>query len=106
MLELSKERGEVSVVDDGILTPTYTVDIANQIVEIIKTDHYGLFHATAQGNCSWYAFAPRIFELTGTHVKLSIANPNEFQTKALSPKYFVLVKNKRFELFKIDLMTH
>lgn len=90
MLKLGKERGQVRVVDSETVTPTSTQEIAHQIVELSNADCYGLYHATAEGSCSWYEFAREIFELTGTKVALQVAGPNEFPAKVRRPKYSVL----------------
>lgn len=103
MLKLSKERDEIRVVDDEILTPTFTEDIARQIVAMADMETYGLYHATAQGSCSWHRFAAKIFELTGTEVKLSIAGPDEFPMKVARPKYSVL-ENAALKALDRDIM--
>jgi dTDP-4-dehydrorhamnose reductase len=103
MLKLSKERDEIRVVDDEVLTPTYTGDVARQIVAMTDMAAYGLYHATSQGGCSWYRFASKIFELSGTHIKLSIAGPNEFPMKVARPKYSVL-ENAGLKAQGMDLM--
>jgi dTDP-4-dehydrorhamnose reductase len=103
MLKLAKERDEVRVVDDEVLTPTFTEDIAKQIISMRDKDEYGLYHATAQGSCSWYRFAFEIFRLSGTKVKLSIADPNEFPMKVPRPKYSVL-ENAGLKALNLDLM--
>jgi dTDP-4-dehydrorhamnose reductase len=90
MLKLARERGEVKVVDSEFVTPTSTVEIARQIVAVSRSDAYGLYHATAEGSCSWHEFAKEIFALTNTPVKLHIAGPNEFPAKVPRPKYSVL----------------
>jgi dTDP-4-dehydrorhamnose reductase len=90
MLKLARERGEVKVVDSEFVSPTPTSQIADQIVVLTASDHYGLYHATAEGQCSWHAFAKEIFQLTDTKVKLNIAGPNEFPAKVPRPKYSVL----------------
>jgi len=90
MLKLAKERDELRVVDSEIVTPTPTAEIATQIVALSGSDKYGLYHATAEGSCSWYEFAREIFALTNTKVKLSIAGPNEFPAKVPRPAYSVL----------------
>jgi dTDP-4-dehydrorhamnose reductase len=90
MLKLARERGEVRVVDDEIITPTSTVDLARQMVALSRCDFYGLYHATAEGSCSWHQFAREIFGLTGTKVNLQVAGPNEFPAKVPRPKYSVL----------------
>ena len=103
MLKLTKDRDEIRVVDDEILTPTYTLDVAEQVVELVKTDNYGLFHSTAQGSCSWYTFAAKIFEYTSSKVSLSVANPNEFPSEVKRPKYSVL-ENNVLQSLQIDIM--
>lgn len=103
MLKLAKERPEVRVVDDEVLTPTFTEDIARQLVAMTKIEKYGLYHCTAQGSCSWYGFAKKIFELTGTKTKLSVAGPGEFPVKVPRPKYSVL-ENKNLQDAGLDLM--
>jgi dTDP-4-dehydrorhamnose reductase len=90
MLKLARERGEVRVVDDEIVSPTSTRDIARQTVALSRSNAYGLYHATAESSCSWYTFAREIFDLTGTKVNLIKAGPNEFPIKVPRPKYSVL----------------
>jgi len=105
MLKLAKERDEVRVVDDEILTPTYTFHIAKQLIKLLESKVYGLYHVTAQGSCSWYQFAAKIFELTDTDIKLNIAAPNEFPMKVPRPKYSVL-ENKGLKDVGLDIMPH
>jgi dTDP-4-dehydrorhamnose reductase len=90
MLKLARERGEVKVVDDEFVSPTPTPEIARQIVALSRSDAYGLYHATAEGSCSWHAYAKEIFAMTNTKVNLLIAGPNEFPIKVPRPKYSVL----------------
>ena len=45
MLRLGEERGEVGVVHDQVGSPTYTVDLAEFLVELVETDKYGIYHA-------------------------------------------------------------
>lgn len=90
MLKLARERGEVRVVDNEIVTPTSVVDLARQMVVLSQCDFYGLYHATAEGSCSWHDFAREIFALTSTKVDLQVAGPNEFPAKVPRPKYSVL----------------
>ena len=90
MLKLARERGEVRVVDDEFVSPTSTRDIARQMVALSHSEYYGLYHATAEGSCSWNAFAREIFDLAGVKVNLLVAGPNEFPIKVPRPKYSVL----------------
>ena len=90
MLKLAKERDKLRVVDDEIVTPTPTSQIAEQLVVLSRKDHFGLYHGTAEGSCSWYEFAREILSLTDTDVRLERANPGEFPAKVPRPKYSVL----------------
>jgi dTDP-4-dehydrorhamnose reductase len=90
MLKLARERGEVRVVDDEVVTPTSTAELAQQIVQLSRSNCYGLYHATAEGCCSWYEFAQEIFALTETPFRLKAARPGEFPVKVARPKYSVL----------------
>lgn len=90
MLKLARERGEVRVVDNEIVSPTPTPEVARQMVVLSRCESYGLYHATAEGSCSWHAFAQEIFRLTNTKVNLKVAGPNEFPIKVPRPKYSVL----------------
>jgi dTDP-4-dehydrorhamnose reductase len=60
------------------------------MVALSRVDSFGLYHATAEGSCSWHEFAREIFALTGTKVNLKVAGPNEFPAKVPRPKYSVL----------------
>lgn len=105
MLKLARERDEVRVVDDEVLTPTYTWDIARQLVKLASSGASGLFHVSAQGSCSWYRFAAEIFDLCGIKTKLSVAGPGEFPAKVPRPSYSVL-DNGTLQRLGIDAMPH
>jgi dTDP-4-dehydrorhamnose reductase len=103
MLKLSREREEVRVVDDEFVSPTPTVDIARQLVALSQTSEYGLYHASSEGNCSWYQFARAIFDAAGVKTRLERARPGEFPAKVPRPKFSVLenraLKQKSLNLF-------
>jgi dTDP-4-dehydrorhamnose reductase len=90
MLKLSREREDLRVVDDEFVSPTPTIQVARQLLRLSRTDAYGLYHATAEGSCSWYEFAREIFALSGAKVRLEKASPGEFPAKVPRPKYSVL----------------
>jgi dTDP-4-dehydrorhamnose reductase len=104
MLKLAKERGEVRVVDSEVVTPTSTAELAQQMVHLSRSDRYGLYHATAEGSCSWHEFAREIFAITDTPVRLKVAAPGEFPAKVARPKYSVLenraLKSRGLNVFK------
>lgn len=87
MLRLGKERGAVSVVNDQVGNPTYTYDLAKLVVDMIRTDKYGKYHATNSGDfISWYDFACEIFKQAGMDVKVTPVDSNQFPAKAKRPK--------------------
>ncbi len=104
MLKLAKEKKQIRVVDDQTVSPTYTLDLAKQIHRIIKTENYGLYHASAHGQCTWYDFAREIFNLTHTTVDLIPVKTSEFQTPARRPRYSVL-DNSSLKKLDLDIMV-
>ncbi len=90
MIKLSKEKDKVKVVDDEILTPTSTLELSKQILVLSKTEYYGLYHATAEGSCSWYEFANEIFSIIDADIILEKASESDFPHKVPRPKYSVL----------------
>jgi dTDP-4-dehydrorhamnose reductase len=101
MLKLAKERGEVKVVADEFVSPTATAELAQQMVVLSRSDAYGLYHATAEGSCSWYEFARQIFEFTQTKVSLKAAGPNDFPSKVPRPRYSVL-ENRSLKILAVN----
>ncbi len=90
MLHLARERGEVKVVTDERVSPTYTAPLARQIRLIAERAEPGLYHATCDGECSWYEFAEAIFEESGTEVKLLKATQADFPSPVKRPDYSIL----------------
>lgn len=90
MLQLGKDKGEVSVVGDQIGSPTSASELAKMIHVLEPTANYGLFHGTCEGYCSWADFAEKIFEFSGMNVKVNHITTDEFPTPAKRPAYSVL----------------
>lgn len=105
MLKLATERNELRVVDDEFVTPTPTAQIAQQLVALSRSSDYGLYHATAEGSCSWFEFAAAIFDLTKTKIRLEPARPGEFPIKVARPKYSVL-ENQALKSRSLNVFTH
>ena len=71
MLKLAEKYDTLRVVNDQIGTPTYTLDLARLLVDMIVTDRYGTYHATNEGGyISWYDFACEIFRQAGCAVQV------------------------------------
>lgn len=66
MLKVGKTHDTVKVVNDQIGTPTYTLDLARLLVDMIETKEYGYYHATNEGGyISWYDFTKEIYKQAG-----------------------------------------
>ncbi len=90
MLRLGVERGVVKVVADEFVSPTYTVDLARQIIAIADAGAEGVFHATSQSEVSWNEFAKAIFEEAGLPAQVDLATSADFPAKVARPLYSVL----------------
>ena len=112
MLRLASERTALSVVNDQIGTPTNAVDLAEALVQIILSannqptnDNYGIYNFSNEGECSWYDFAKKIFEINNVSIDLSAIPTEQFPTPAKRPKYSVLDKSKIKTTFGITIKT-
>lgn len=99
MLRLSETHNELRVVDDQIGTPTYTLDLARLLVDMILSNRYGYYHATNEGGyISWYDFAVEIFRQAGRDVKVIPVSTAEYGlSKAKRPFNSRLDKSKLVE---------
>ncbi|MHB8073333.1 dTDP-4-dehydrorhamnose reductase [Desulfosporosinus fructosivorans] len=90
MLKLEHEGKALNVVDDQFGSPTYTVDLAHLLQQLIDTECYGIYHVTNSGSCSWYEFAKKIFEVAGKQVQINPCTTADFSRPAPRPAYAVL----------------
>jgi len=90
MLKLAEDRDRLKVVHDQVGSPTYTLDLARFLLDLVKTDYYGIYHASNSGTCSWYEFAKAIFEERGLNVEVEPCTTAEFPRPAPRPAYSVL----------------
>ena len=86
MLRLARERDEISVVDDQVGSPTYTVDLAALLCDMALSGKYGAYHATNEGFCSWAEFARDIMRQSGGGCKITSITTDMYPTKAARPK--------------------
>ncbi len=96
MLNVGKKYPELRVVNDQIGTPTYTLDLARLLVDMIETDKYGYYHATNEGGyISWYDFACEIFKKAGYDTRVTPVTTQEYGlSKAARPFNSRLDKSK------------
>ena len=99
MLQVGKKYDTVRVVNDQVGTPTYTIDLARLLVDMIETEKYGYYHATNEGGyISWYEFACEIFRRAGYATKVVPVTTQEYGlSKAARPFNSRLDKSKLTE---------
>lgn len=99
MLNVGKKYDTVRVVCDQIGTPTYTLDLARLLVDMVKTEKYGYYHATNEGGfISWYDFTCEIFRQAGYTTKVVPVTTEEYGlSKAARPYNSRLDKSKLIE---------
>ena len=87
MLRLGQTHPTLRVVSDQVGTPTYTLDLARLLVDMIETEKYGIYHATNEGGyISWYDFACEIFRQASMHVTVQPVTTAEYGiSKAIRP---------------------
>ena len=94
VLRKAREENVLKVVADQIHSPTYTMDLSKEIKRLIKTENYGIYHITNNGECSWYEFAQEILRLSRIKgVKLIPISSDELDLPAKRPKYSVLTNH-------------
>ena len=110
MLRLGSERDSLSVVDDQIGTPTNAVDLAKALLTIClsnnqqpTTNNYGIYNFSNEGQCSWYDFAKKIFELNNISINLHSIPTTSYPTPAKRPAYSVLDKSKIKNVFGVEI---
>ena len=96
MLNVGAKYDTVRVVCDQIGTPTYTLDRARLLVDMVETEKYGYYHATNEGGyISWYDFTCEIFRQAGYNTKVVPVTTEEYGiSKAARPFNSRLDKSK------------
>ena len=110
MLKLGKERDEISVVNDQMGSPTYTADLADVILEIIKHKKFRdegqstqIYHYSNDGEISWYEFAKEIFKIEKTECEVNPITTQQYPTPAKRPRNTLMNKDKIIKVFNIKI---
>ncbi len=90
VLEWSKERDTITIVDDQVSSPTCTKDLAKATFDLTKSKEFGLFHITNSGSCSRFEWATDILKKTGWKGTILPTKSENFPTPAKRPLYSVL----------------
>ena len=103
ILARARQGQELKVVDDQRGTPTSALALAPQILALAGTEAFGTYHATCQGEATWYEFARLILERAGLKVKVRPCTTDEFPRPAPRPANSFL-ENRMLKLQGLDLM--
>lgn len=105
MLKLGRERDQLGIISDQIGSPTYAIDLAGAILDIIASENntYGIYHYSNEGVTSWYDFAKGIFDIGKVDVKVSPIRTEQYPTPARRPKFSVMDKSKIKSTFNISI---
>ena len=95
MISLAEAGRQIKVVSDQVTGPTYTPDLASEVVRLINKDATGTFHVTNSDSVSWFQFACEIFEHAGLDCEISPTDSASFGAKAVRPGYSVLSNEKQ-----------
>lgn len=104
MLRLAKDRDELNVVDDQFGSPTFTENVVDNTLTLIRNSESGTFHLTSKGICSWYDFATEIFRSKHMNIRVNRVDSSTFKTRAPRPAYSKLNTQKISTIPGIQLM--
>lgn len=105
MIKLGTDRDSLGIIADQVGTPTYGVDLAGALLDIIASEKnaYGIYHYSNEGAISWYDFAKAIFEIGNITVAVKPLKTSEYPTKATRPAFSVMDKSKIKNTFGITV---
>ena len=95
MIQKAKRKEKIRVVNEIVMSPTYTKDAAGAIKKIVKSGFPpGMYHVTNKGYCTWYEFAKAIFDILRLDVVMKPITIKELNPKAKRPKFSALESEK------------
>ena len=103
VLNRAREEGRMRIVRDQYTTPTWTLDLALQLVRLLEAGPTGIFHATCQGSCTWAEFAEAILRAGGLTAQVEPVTSGEFASPVRRPSYSVL-DNAHLAALGIDIL--
>ena len=104
MLHLFEVKEELGIVDDQFGQPTNANDLAQAVMNIVEkeTKTYGIFHFSNFPETTWFNFAQKIADFSGSKIKLNPIKTSEFPTAAKRPKRSTMSLDKIEEVYKIE----
>lgn len=105
MLKLAQSKDQLNVIYDQVGTPTYAMDLARMIVQLIQKEikSYGVYHYSNEGVASWYDFAKAVFEFAEVDMTVLPVPSSAFVTRAKRPHYSVMDKTKIKAVMGIEI---
>lgn len=96
MIELHRKNGgkPLKVVNDQRGCPTYSIDLANAVLGLLKAKKHGIFHVVNNGSCTWYEFAVEIFRQLGVNQPVDPITSKDLNRPAPRPKCSILLNTK------------
>jgi len=112
ILRLTQKNSNLNIVSDQIGSPTYAGDLAQAILQIIKSDKFNVlekasevYHYSNDGECSWYDFAKEIVNISGAKCLISPIKAKDYPTAAKRPKYALMSKKKISKEFDLKIIS-
>lgn len=105
VISLAEKAKRIRIVDDQVISPTYTRDLASKISELLESGDYGTYHITNSGECTWYRFGMAVFDFVGLSSEVTAVTSDEYGAKAKRPRYSVL-DNKKLESAGVRRLRH
>ena len=109
ILQLSKKKNELSIINDQIGSPTYAGDLADTILIIVNSKKYKskkqktrVYNFSGAGECSWYCFAKEVFRIVKTSCNVKGITTEQYNSNLERPKYSVLNNNIIQEDFGVE----
>ena len=90
ILILGKEKGKLTIVNDQIGSPTYTVDLAQYSLALLQKQTWGIFHIANSGQASWYDRTVKAAKLAKIPCQIIPITSANFPQKAIRPPFSVL----------------
>lgn len=95
MIRLAKDQKNLRVINDIIMSPTYTYHVALAFQKMLEQKlPFGTYHVVNSGSCSWFEFTKEIFKILDWDIPMEPVPSSEYKTKAARPKFSVLSNEK------------
>lgn len=105
IIKFAKENRKIMLVKDENISPTYSDNLADQILRILKYKIQGIIHSTSEGFCNWVEFGEYLFSLLDLDVEIEEVRSIYFNKLLKKPKYSVL-ENGILKEKDLNIMLH